>query len=252
MADNRHSGPALARQCDITRHNNYIARKTRICEQCGVSFIEGKRSSKQVAAGYVQKYCSRTCSADSKRVYASEKESLAAYNARYLERHGDDCAACGSKFLSKAGKLHCAECIRVIASSKVAAAREARCKPRECRGCGVLFVPSRGNQRFHSSECTIATNKRINRARYRNAKRIGGYGLDPFKVFERDGWKCHLCGVKTMKSKRGTDHPKAPELDHILPISKGGAHTYANTACSCRACNRTKRDKPMGQMLLFG
>lgn len=59
-------------------------------------------------------------------------------------------------------------------------------------------------------------------------------------VFERDGWRCYLCGKATPASLRGTTHPDAPELDHIIPLALNGDHTYANTACCCRACNAAK------------
>lgn len=75
--------------------------------------------------------------------------------------------------------------------------------------------------------------------------------VSPARVFERDGWMCHLCGGKTLKDKRGTYHPKAPELDHIVPLSKGGEHSYRNTACAHRKCNAAKSDKIMGQPSLL-
>lgn len=75
--------------------------------------------------------------------------------------------------------------------------------------------------------------------------------VDPIKVFERDGWVCHLCGRRTLKTKRGTNHPRAPELDHIIPLSLGGAHSYANTACSCGKCNRDKAATIKGQPSLL-
>jgi 5-methylcytosine-specific restriction endonuclease McrA len=64
--------------------------------------------------------------------------------------------------------------------------------------------------------------------------------FDPFEIFERDGWRCYICGDPTPKELRGTRHPKAPELDHIVPISAGGPHTRENTACACKACNFEK------------
>lgn len=75
--------------------------------------------------------------------------------------------------------------------------------------------------------------------------------VDPFKVFARDGWLCGICGRKTLKSKRGTYHPRAPELDHIVAIALGGSHTYDNTQCSCRECNGLKGAGTLGQMHLF-
>lgn len=62
---------------------------------------------------------------------------------------------------------------------------------------------------------------------------------------------CIVCGKKTPPHRRGTTHRRAPELDHILPLSKGGAHSAANTQCACRECNSTKGARPLGQLLLF-
>jgi 5-methylcytosine-specific restriction endonuclease McrA len=31
-----------------------------------------------------------------------------------------------------------------------------------------------------------------------------------------------------------------PELEHVIPLSKGGTHTKDNVRCSCRACNLNK------------
>jgi 5-methylcytosine-specific restriction endonuclease McrA len=35
-----------------------------------------------------------------------------------------------------------------------------------------------------------------------------------------------------------------------MPLSKGGEHSYRNTACSCRECNLKKGDKAFGQLHL--
>ena len=52
-------------------------------------------------------------------------------------------------------------------------------------------------------------------------------------VFDRDGGKCHLCG----KQLRREDW----HLDHIIPLSRGGEHSYKNVAVSCPGCNLLKR-----------
>ena len=74
--------------------------------------------------------------------------------------------------------------------------------------------------------------------------------FDAIKVFERDGWRCHLCGKKTLKSKRGTKHDLAPELEHITSLKDGGGHTLRNVACSCRKCNAVKNSDSYGQLNL--
>jgi 5-methylcytosine-specific restriction endonuclease McrA len=72
------------------------------------------------------------------------------------------------------------------------------------------------------------------------------------KVFERDGWKCQICGKQTPRARRGYRYSNAPELDHRIPISKGGPHTYGNTQCACRACNLEKSNRSnVGQLPLL-
>lgn len=74
--------------------------------------------------------------------------------------------------------------------------------------------------------------------------------FDPLEILARDGWCCHICGGNTPKRLRGTYDDRAPELDHIIPLAKGGQHTRLNTACACRKCNLAKADKPLGQLRL--
>lgn len=48
---------------------------------------------------------------------------------------------------------------------------------------------------------------------------------------------------------RGSKNHQAPELDHIIPLSRGGSHTYKNTQLSCRSCNQLKRDMTVDELL---
>ena len=54
-----------------------------------------------------------------------------------------------------------------------------------------------------------------------------------FKVMERDGHRCCKCGRKTSKL----------EIDHIIPISKGGKSTMDNLQTLCHSCNAAKGNK---------
>ena len=91
--------------------------------------------------------------------------------------------------------------------------------------------------------------RRVIRARRRAIERgAKADRIDPMAVFERDKWLCHICGAKTIKSKRGTRHPLAPELDHIVTLADGGQHVWGNVACACCACNADKGAKSLGQL----
>lgn len=53
-----------------------------------------------------------------------------------------------------------------------------------------------------------------------------------FEVLKRDRFTCQYCGEKP---------PKVPlEIDHIIPVSKGGKNEIQNLVVSCFDCNRGK------------
>ena len=62
-------------------------------------------------------------------------------------------------------------------------------------------------------------------------------------VFARDGGRCHICHKKV--------NPKRWHLDHIIPLSKGGAHSYQNVAVSHPTCNQQKNDRRGFQLRLL-
>ena len=70
------------------------------------------------------------------------------------------------------------------------------------------------------------------------------------KVFERDGWRCQLCR-KPVKRDAVVPHPKAPVLDHIIPLAAGGTHEPANVQCAHYLCNSLKGDRGGGEQLLL-
>lgn len=159
------------------------------------------------------------------------------------------CKRCQSAFVGRRKRLYCTErCAISKAPSSV-----------DCRTCGSAFKPTYtggGLGSYCSEPCRqVAFNagRRVERAKRKAVVRGATVeSIDPLRVFERDRWMCQLCGVKTPRTKRGTYEPDAPELDHILPLSVGGAHAYINVQCACRRCNNTKSNRPAGQMLLVG
>lgn len=84
---------------------------------------------------------------------------------------------------------------------------------------------------------------RIGGTRHRHRARYFRVEYEPINriaVFDRDGWKCQICGRPTPRSLIGTQKPRAPELDHRVPMSRGGGHIYANVQTACHACNAWK------------
>jgi len=143
-----------------------------------------------------------------------------------------------------------------------------KARVKQCRACGTSHIRRAPNVATCSRACQamrIADQllkralykqseagraaKRRAKAKRRAAIRGAEYeSIDPIKVFERDQWRCHLCGIKTIRKLRGSTDDRAPELEHIVSLADGGSHTWGNVACSCRRCNRTKGAASFGQL----
>lgn len=61
-------------------------------------------------------------------------------------------------------------------------------------------------------------------------------------VYARDGWLCKICGEPVNFIRQHPD-PMSPSLDHIIPLSKGGPHTFANVQLAHLICNLRKTNK---------
>ena len=61
---------------------------------------------------------------------------------------------------------------------------------------------------------------------------------------DRDGDQCHYCGIAMdfTREDRRIRKDKAT-IEHIVPISAGGGHTFDNTALACWGCNSDKRSE---------
>lgn len=55
--------------------------------------------------------------------------------------------------------------------------------------------------------------------------------LNRRSVLARDGHRCQYCGAA------------AESIDHVVPRSRGGAHSWENVVAACRSCNIRKRDR---------
>lgn len=56
-------------------------------------------------------------------------------------------------------------------------------------------------------------------------------------VLERDGDACALCGGGMTRAVWGVYSAEVASLDHIVPVSKGGSHTWDNVQAVHHLCN---------------
>lgn len=109
-----------------------------------------------------------------------------------------------------------------------------------------------------SKKITKKKNDKINRCKYGRIKedkqwaRIYGNKYEPISrtiVYRKHNYICTSCGVKCLHpNKENYNQSNAATLDHIIPKSKGGSHTYDNVTLLCRSCNTIKGNKIVTQL----
>lgn len=254
---------------------NRSKERDRLCARCGVGPIRG------------YKFCSTSCRELARRqefgVQTREERAASAvpperscivcnkvFRRRVKAGDAAICCSrdCGFALIRERGRIS-----RSIHAEKAIYARWSRCNARKasatvgnrCLTCHIRVGKHRQRcetcreaqhnqtQLAYRASQTFAAVKRAAKARRRALERSPhAERFDPFEIFERDGWRCHLCRCSTPKRLRGSCDPRAPELDHIIPLALDGRHTRANTACCCRKCNGEKGAKPLGQLRLLG
>lgn len=89
------------------------------------------------------------------------------------------------------------------------------------------------NRRYfaeHPERARVGASTRRARRRERFVENVS-----PLVVLERDDGVCGICGEDV--------DPTHFHVDHILPLSRGGEHSYANTQPAHPVCNQRKHDK---------
>lgn len=210
------------------------------CVNCG-SDAYRKLSATNASKGYENKFCSMACRTDMRAKVQRECEFLRGLSPRI-------------KRVNRLPAIRSlVQLLRRFVSSKEKASRE-------CAVCSKAVGYTFGRARLYcSSECrkqspSYVASKKAAKHKRKALKRgaNGGESINPIAVFLAAGWKCQLCGKPTPQRLRGTTHKRAPELDHVRPLSKGGTHTWDNVQCLCRECNGWKSDRVVvGQAGLF-
>lgn len=207
------------------------------CGGCGGSFTPKPRKN-------ASPFCSEAC-----RVW------------RYNHPSGEprpahrECQYCSGDISHRAGNAKF--CSRRC--GELALLKRTRKFPRraECKRCGREYSQERPPHLFCSRKCFNAQYRQDHpekfkwnaskkaayhrrRARKRKAQSVERVVAE--EVFERDGWSCGICGEAVEPNCEWPD-PLSPSLDHIVPLSKGGAHSLENVQLAHLGCNVSKGDR---------
>lgn len=226
-----------------------------ICKYCGVKFQSNRRKM----------YCSVSCSKKASNVRCGVTK----------KQHTKVCPVCNEEFSTVyTRKIYCSDrCLSKASerrrhtsweeyTNELVAEKKARQQikseqrkqheeERECVICGKTFTCLKTDQRKTcSSECSARYNKVRNRSR--NDKRIPqeqiidkDINLD--RLILRDNNKCYICGCECNKndirlSKKNNPYPGKtyPTIEHVIPICRGGLHSWLNVRLACWECNNKK------------
>lgn len=61
------------------------------------------------------------------------------------------------------------------------------------------------------------------------------------EIFIRDDFTCQYCGERT----------RDLTIDHVIPRSRGGVHSWENLVSACRTCNHRKGGKTLSEARLY-
>lgn len=79
------------------------------------------------------------------------------------------------------------------------------------------------------------------RRRYAEKKAVTVGEVDYDRILARDGMYCYICEQSILP-----DHKI--DFDHVIPLSRGGAHTEDNIKVTHRPCNRRKFNRLLEEM----
>lgn len=161
---------------------------------------------------------------------------------------GSTCEICGASTYGPKARFCSMDCL----------AKSERTVP--CYKCGGPAVAKGVARRKMCQQCFANAEKeyrkRIKKEQGTYRKRCRKYGghynaeVTRPKVFERDGYKCHVCGKKALKHWANNDPSEATVDHHPIPLSHGGDHDWHNVRCAHRQCNAEKTNRWDGQRRL--
>lgn len=84
---------------------------------------------------------------------------------------------------------------------------------------------------FHSESLTISAPSVVRLNYFVKVPLRARASLSRRAVMVRDNFECQYCGGR------------AENVDHVVPKSRGGAHTWDNVVAACRPCNSRKENR---------
>jgi hypothetical protein len=168
-------------------------------------------------------------------------------------RYYNQCDRCSKHyFTNRSNSVHCDNCIDEIELEKTNRISNWKGKYIKCQECGKRFEMCSSRSKFCSPKCRDKNHYRTKDLKRRKRLQENGkvnYKITKKRLIEREGDRCKLCGEPVDFSDfyyNEDGHfiagPEYPSIDHIIPVAKGGTHTWDNVQLVHKHCNSVKSD----------
>lgn len=204
----------------------------RTCLTCGQAFAS-------TSAGKAADYCSTRCQPSRRR----PRPARPAWSVR--------CAACCQEFETRHVRRYCSPPC-AAAGKKLTDRRYQQSRPRVGRRCQSCATQIAQGNKCDACRPNRSQRRRADKRR-RRALKLGvateRYTLADIAV--RDRRTCQLCR-KRVAMTRSVPHPKAPTIDHVVPLAEGGSDLRSNVQLAHFLCNSRKSNRGIQQLTLIG
>lgn len=99
-------------------------------------------------------------------------------------------------------------------------------------------------ERDREKRIALAT-EHSHRRKARKLNTVVEKGISVLSLKKKHGTKCHYC-KKEMDFRKGVGrkfNSDMATIEHLIPLARGGEHTFANTVLACRFCNISRGAK---------
>ena len=220
------------------------------CRKCGVEKNVSEFHERVGSRDGLRNECKACCAIQKNKYYQDNKEAIKARVKVYGQDNKEVIAARSKKYRQDNKEQIAASKRKYGQNNKVKIAEHRR----EYRQDHKAELSEFYKKRYQNNKEKIKTRikkymqtppGKLIEAKHRHKRRAQKRGVlyeifDPQEVFERDGWRCQHCHKKVQWLNKSPHSLLYPNLDHIVPLSKGGEHTRRNTQLLCRECNSKK------------
>lgn len=227
----RHSAKFCSEKCR-RKYNKANRGHKQTCSNCG-----------KVFSNYNPRItCSMECHSEMKERQRLIRRLINVLKPKPEPNFKRQCKNCGTTYKTNYSlKVYCSdECSYRYRYESIV--REKELHHHKCKECGKHFSDTRKKREFCSYKCGRKYGHRkkdtVRRLRIKRNGKVD-WNISVERLVKRDKGICYLCNEQVNTNVDPNDD-YYPSIEHVIPVSKGGTHTWNNVRLAHRICNTEK------------